>query len=278
MTTAELQQQLLATGEYHTPPDRLPPRRKNGICTSIRFNSSLLYAMLQCSRSAKRGTFTNEAWAHWGGYIQWVVEKFGTELSYEGFENRNAHKGPVVYVANHMSLFETFVLPATLLAYDELVIVLKESLLRTPIMGVAFRTKKTIPLGRENPREDLRKVMDDGTRYLREGHSVILFPQGRRSAVFDTAKFNSMGVKLALSAGVPVVPIALQCGFLGVGKYTKDFGPVDTAKNVRFACGPVLTPTKETSKSVHEACIAFIADTLERWGDVPVKRRPGGSA
>ncbi len=277
MTTAELQKQILATGQYRTPPGALPPRRKNGFWTSFTFSCSLFYAMVQCSRYARKGTFTNEMWAQWGGYIQWCVERYGTELSYEGFENRNAYKGPVVYVANHMSLFETFVLPATLLAYDELAIVLKESLLRLPVMGVAFKTKKTIALGRENPREDLRKVIDEGTGYLRGGRSVILFPQGRRCSVFDPAKFNSMGVKLAINAGVPVVPIALQCGFLGVGKYTKDFGPVDTAKPVRFACGPVLVPTKETSKSVHETCTAFIADTLERWGDVPVKRS-GGTA
>ena len=79
-------------------------------------------------------------------------------------------------------------------------------------------------------------------------------------------------MKLAQNAGVPVVPVAGQTTFLGVGKYTKDFGPVDTSVPVRFTCGPVLPVTRATAKAVQAQCIDFIASKLEEWGKLEVRR------
>jgi len=97
----------------------------------------------------------------------------------------------------------------------------------------------------------------------------LIFPQGTRRAVFNPRQFNSIGVKLAERAGVPVVPIALRCDLIGVGKYTKDLGPVNLANPVRFACGPMLD-VSENAKEAQRRCTDFILGKMKAWG-MPVK-------
>jgi hypothetical protein len=49
-------------------------------------------------------------------------------------------------------------------------------------------------------------MMDGGLARLKQGISIVVFPQTTRMVDFDASQFNSIGVKLAKKAGVPVVP------------------------------------------------------------------------
>ncbi len=272
-STVDFLKQIRETGYYKTATKDLGKPRKNGFWTSLIYNiKGTFVAMNEASKSAKAGTFTDQSWADCASHLMWETERFGTEVICEGFAERAAYKGPVIYVCNHMSLYETFAFPAIALAFTPMAIVLKESLLHVPILGNTFKCKPTIPLGRKNPREDLKLVMELGQKNIDEGNSILLYPQGHRIPYFKTSDFNSMGVKLALKTGAPVVPIANQTKFLGVGKYTHDFGPVDVDCPVRIACGPVLKVTRENQKEVHQQCVDFIAGKLEDWGCVEVIR------
>lgn len=262
------------TGAYRTPPERLGRPRKNGTLTSLTFNvRALLGSMARGSWLAAQGKFDDERWAECGFHLFWETERMGTEVILEGFDKLKGI-GPAVIVSNHMSLYETFAFPPLLLGFfDDVAIVLKESLLKLPFLGRTFGTRKTIPVGRADPRQDLKTVLEHGEKFIREDKAaVILYPQGTRQPFFDCHHFNTLGVKLAQNAGVPVVPVAGQTTFLGVGKITKDFGPVDTSVPVRFACGPVLEVTRATAKAVQAQCVDFIASKLEEWGKVEVRR------
>ncbi len=270
----EFMDAFAATGEYRTPPEALGKPRKNGLLTSLSFNvRALLRSMLRGGHLARsKGGFTDDQWKECGLHLFWETERMGTEVILEGFDQLKG-VGPVVLVSNHMSLYETFAFPPLMLAYGQVAIVLKESLLRVPYVGNAFRQRNVIPVGREDPRADLKQVLSEGEKMIREkGASVILYPQGTRQPYFDCHKFNTLGVKLAQNAGVPIVPVAGQTTFLGVGKYTKDFGPVDTSVPVRFACGPVLSVTRTNAKEVQAQCVDFIASKLESWGKIEVRR------
>lgn len=262
------------TGSYRTPAEALGKPRKNGLLTSLSFNlrALLLGSMYHGARYAGKGIFNDDRWAECGFHLFWETERLGTEVILEGFD-RLRGVGPVVIVSNHMSLYETFAFPPLLLAYGKVAIVLKESLLRVPFLGRTFATRLNIPVGRTDPRADLKFVLEQGERFIRdEKASVILYPQGTRQPFFDVHKFNTLGVKLAVNAGVPIVPVAGQTAFLGIGRHTKDFGPVDTSIPVRFACGPVIHVTKATSKAAQTQCTEFIASKLEEWGKIPVIR------
>lgn len=266
-------EQIKTVGDYRTPPEALGKRRKNGLLTSLIYNIRALGgSMFWSGYWTRKNVFTDERWAECGLHLLWETERMGTEVILEGF-NQLDGVGPVVVVSNHMSLYETFAFPPLLLPFSKVAIVLKESLLKVPYVGPAIASRMVIPLGRSDPRADLKMVQELGKKFICEDKaSVVLYPQGTRKPYFDCRHFNTLGVKLAMNAGVPIVPVAGQTAFLGVGKYTKDFGPVDTSAPVRFACGPVLHVTRENMKEVQAQCIDFIASKLEEWGKVEVRR------
>jgi len=261
------------TGQYRTPPEALGKPRKNGLRTTMAFHwRALIYTIARSWRLVRKGLYTDDLWVQCGMHLFWETERLGTEVILEDFAKLRGI-GPVVFVSNHMSLYETFTFPPLMMAFGQVAIVLKKQLLDVPFAGTVFATRNTIPVGRADPRADLKAVLEGGEAMIREKKaSVVLYPQGTRQPYFDCRKFNTLGVKLALNADVPIVPVAGQTAFLGVGKYTKDFGPVDTTVPVRFACGPVLQVTKATSKEVQAQCIDFIASKLEEWGKIEVRR------
>ena len=65
-------------------------------------------------------------------------------------------------------------------------------------------------------------LMSKGVEHLKNGTSVIVFPQKTRAAEFNPEEFNSIGVKLAKRAGVPVQPLALDTSFWGRGKFISE--------------------------------------------------------
>ncbi|MBQ9694589.1 MAG: 1-acyl-sn-glycerol-3-phosphate acyltransferase [Kiritimatiellae bacterium] len=261
------------TGSYRTPVERLGKQRKNGFWTSLVYNiRGLGGSMARATWLSHRGLFTDERWQECGLHLLWETERMGTEVIIEGFEKLK-DVGPVVVVSNHMSLYETFACPPLVGAFGEVAIVLKESLMKVPLLGQTFSTRKMIPVGRKDPKADLKSVLEKGEWFLREDKtSVLLYPQGTRQPYFDCRKFNTLGVKLAQNAGVPIVPVVGQTAFLGVGRYTKDFGPVDTTIPVRFACGPVIPVTRANAKAAQAQCVDFIASKLEEWGKIEVRR------
>ncbi len=267
MTTCkEFQEALRTTGHYETAPTNRPshPARISTL-NSFRYAFTILHIVYQC---AIKNLFRRFGYAQWAEVCMASVafaEKLGGIVTFEGFEQRAAYQGPVVYVANHMSTLETMVFPTTLLSFGKLSIVLKASLDKMPLVGASTRTVGCIGISRKNAREDLKTVLEEGAKRLAGGSSVLLFPQGTRQAIFDSKHFNSLGSKLAERAGVPIVPLAVKTDFLQTGKWIKDFGPVDPNKPIRFACGPVLLPELGARK-MHEQSMAFIEGKIKEWG------------
>lgn len=218
--------------------------------------------------------------AYWGRRSYAVlrtVEACGGRVHVRGIDHIRSLPGPAVYVANHMSMIETLLLPVLMLKYRLVTMVIKQSLLRYPVFGTVMRACRPVAVSRRDPREDLRTVMQDGERVLRaEGRSIIIFPQATRSPLLVPAEFNSLGVKLARAAGVPVVPVALKTDFHGIGRRLRDFGPVDRSKPLYVEFGPPLA-VSGTGRDQHAACVAFIASRLREWGgEVEGEMREGG--
>jgi len=171
----------------------------------------------------------------------------------------------VVFVGNHMTTLETMILPSIIRPIKQLVYVIKEELSRYPLFGPIALARDPILVGRENPREDLKIVLEEGSKKLKAGKSIIIFPQRTRSAVLDPALFNSLGNKLAKRNNVPVIPIALITDAWGNGKHIKEVGKIDPNKPVHMAFGEPIYITGNGAEE-HQDIINFISNKFREWG------------
>jgi 1-acyl-sn-glycerol-3-phosphate acyltransferase len=212
-----------------------------------------------------RGKLTRERWLKASIKCLQAVESAGGRLNVSGLEGVARHKGPVVYIANHMSILETVILPSFILAFNDVTFIIKDELRNYPVIGGVMKALNLIAVYRKNPREDLKIVLNEGHLRLRQGCSVVVFPQATRSTVFDQKNFNTLGVKLARKAGVPVVPLALKTDFHGTGRWIKDIGPIDPERPLYFKFGNP-TPVVGNGYATHQLVVEFISQNLKFWG------------
>lgn len=275
-TLEEFQSAIRATGGYSTKEEcRAPRRAKPGALSTLRYTLGITRVFPSCALAEPLGRLSTERWAEFCFSSVTTAEALGMNVIVEGFENRQAVKGPVLYVANHMSMTETILLPPIILVFGPFSYVAKASLAHLPFLEKAADHMRMVPISRTSPREDLVNILRIGTERIKGGDSFLIFPQGTRCEVFSRKRYSSIGAKLAERAGVPVVPIVVdtRCqptrkrGLLA--KVFKDFGPVDTSLDLRVACGPAIPLGR--AKDMHEAAFDWMADKLESWG-LPTER------
>lgn len=234
------------------------------ILPSFVFYLKLLGILFQSCIIVLKSRFNKQAMHDNSFSVLNAFESVGGKVEISGIENLKSFDSPCVFVANHMSAFETLVLPAIILPFKDLTFVVKEELMRYPLFKYPMSAINPITVGRKNPREDLKSVMEGGIQRLNAGISVVIFPQTTRYTDFDPKRFNTIGVKLAKKAGVPVIPLALKTDAWGMGKYLKDFGRIDPSMTVFFAFGKPLWVTGSGSEE-HQEIIEFIRGKLLQW-------------
>ncbi len=144
-------------------------------------------------------------------------------------------KGPWVVVANHQSILDILMLSRL---PREMKWVAKEELFRIPWAGWMMRMSGDIPIRRGDP-ESGGEALATARTYLARGMSVMIFPEGTRSAKGTLLPFKSGAFRLALDAQVPVLPIAVHGTAHGMPKggpwvrpcraFARILAPVETA-------------------------------------------------
>ncbi|MFZ6006824.1 MAG: lysophospholipid acyltransferase family protein [Nitrospirota bacterium] len=253
---------IFKNGSYETSIDKVSLLAK--IAPSFIFYSKLLPIVFKASSNAKRLQYDNAEWSESSLDVLRALESVGVEIEITGVDYLKNLEGPCVFIGNHMSTLETFVLPAIIQPLKDVTFVVKKGLVEYPVFKYVMRSRKPITVGRTNPRDDLKAVMEGGVQRLKAGRSIIIFPQTTRTTIFDPKAFNTIGIKLAHRANVPVVPIALKTDAWGNGKYLKDFGKIDPSKKVYFAFGEPLW-IKDRGIEEHEKIIEFIIEKLRQW-------------
>jgi 1-acyl-sn-glycerol-3-phosphate acyltransferase len=222
-----------------------------------------VWEIIKARRLIAQGKYDRLAWGGTSYAIFKMVERCSGRFHICGLDNIRDLNQPVVFVSNHMSSLEGNIFGCLLPLHQEISYVVKESLLRYPVFGPVVDARKPIAVGRTKPREDLQKVLTEGVQRLKNGRSVVMFPQHTRTATFIPAEFNSLGVKLAVRAGVPVVPVAVKTDYLINGRYLRDFGPLDRSQPIYLAFGRPFPV--ENSKEAHHYVLEFIQNHLNRW-------------
>lgn len=231
---------------------------------SLFFYLPMVRIVYEASRLARQGRYDSTAWGNSSRAIIEALEAVGVNLQIEGVENFSTLDAPCVFVGNHMSTLETFVLPTLIVSHKPVTFVVKKSLIDYPIFRHVMVSRDPVVVERVNPREDFKAVMEEGAKRLQQGISIVVFPQTTRTTHFDPAQFNTIGVKLAKRAEVPVIPVALRTDAWGNGRWLKDFGPIDPGRTVRFAFGPPIA-VQGNGQEAQAAVVAFIEKKLGEW-------------
>jgi len=256
-------------GTYRTPPRRLSTFAR--WFPTLRHYGSFMPVVFRSARLAKRGEYDDEAWAASSHDVRNACEAAGMKISADGLDHVMALDGPCVFVGNHMSMLETVVLPGFIQPLRPMTFVVKDSLVRYPVFKHIMRSRDPIVVTRKDARADFKAMMKGGQRRLSENRSLVIFPQTTRTPNFDRRDFNSIGVKLALRGGVPLVPIAIRSDAWRLGKrFIKDLGRIVPGTPVHFAIGEPITVTGRGTEA-HEQVLTFIEEHLERWGLPPVR-------
>ncbi|MFS0776409.1 lysophospholipid acyltransferase family protein [Neobacillus sp. 3P2-tot-E-2] len=167
----------------------------------------------------------------------------GSEVSVEGLDL--IPEGPVVFIANHESDFDIPVLLGTI--DKPFGFVSKIEVKKVPILSSWLDAINCILIDRKN-REQALNSMQEGVKLLKEGHSLVIFPEGRRSMGGPVLPFKVGGIRLAQDAGVPIVPIAIK----GTADVFEKNGRLIKPAQIKVTIGDPINPKIHYHKDYKE--------------------------
>ena len=135
---------------------------------------------------------------------------------------------PYVFVSNHSSNADAF---AIVRLPWEMKLLFKRSLLRIPLLGWQLLIAGDVPIVRGN-KESARVAMEELKRWLARRVSVFFFPEGTRSPDGSLGPFREGAFRLAIEAGVDVVPLAISGAGQGLPKHSFIFQPTTATLTV----------------------------------------------
>lgn len=134
-----------------------------------------------------------------------ILKRTKSTFTLRGEEN--LPEGPVLFISNHEGNFDIPVLIAHI--PKPFGFISKVEVKKLPIIRDWMVEMNCVFLDRSNRRSAMN-VLDDAVKKLREGHSILIFPEGTRSKGAGVQSFKSGFAKVAQEADVPVVPIAIS--------------------------------------------------------------------
>ncbi len=141
---------------------------------------------------------------YWAGVkgVMFFVRVVGVRIRVRGLER--IPRGVCLFVANHTSSADA---PAVVGAIPRrIAILLKESLFKWPIAGQAFALAHFIRVNR-GARDSAIASVEKATEALKSGQSFLIYPEGTRSPDGRLQEFKKGAVVMAITAGVPIVPM-----------------------------------------------------------------------
>lgn len=144
-------------------------------------------------------------------WSRWIVAaaRVICGIRYRVVGAENIPRDPCIILSNHQSAWET-------LAFQKIfppqVWVVKRELLWVPFFGWGLAMLSPIAIDRSAGARALRQTLEQGRDRLRHGFSIVIFPEGTRSAPGARGTYHPGGAWLAVKAGTPVLPVVHDAG------------------------------------------------------------------
>ena len=136
----------------------------------------------------------------WARALLWCA---GTKIVVHG--TKVSDNDARVYMANHVSWFDILAVVDVLPHYG---FVAKREIEKVPLFGPAARAVGVIYIDRDN-RKAAFSAYEDASQRIRDGQSVIVYPEGTRGDDYTVRPFKKGPFVLAIQSGVPIVPVVI---------------------------------------------------------------------
>ena len=189
-----------------------------------------------------------------------LMTSIGIDLNVIGEENLTAER-PAVFLFNHRNQADPFI--AGRLVSDNFTSVGKKELENDPLMGTIGRMMDAAFIDRDDPKaavESLHKMEE----LARKGLSVLIAPEGTRLDTTEVGPFKKGPFRIAMAAGIPVVPIVIRNAEVIADRNSSTFNP----GKVDVAVFPPISTDDWTTDNLADRIAEvrqLYLDTLVNW-------------
>jgi 1-acyl-sn-glycerol-3-phosphate acyltransferase len=199
--------------------------------------------------------------------IWWLKETCHIDYQISGLEN--IPSGPAVIIVKHQSAWETLFLQQLL---PPLVWVVKRELLWVPFFGWALAILHPISIDRKAGSSAIKQILRQGQEHLRNGRSVLIFPEGTRTAPGLPTHYSTGGAMLAAHSAYPILPIAHNAG-----EFWPRRGFLKYPGTVQVVFGPLLDSGGRKPRDLNALVEHWIEGTIRRISEASHSQQAGSA-
>ncbi len=192
-----------------------------------------------------------------GFWYQGLLTLSGVKITVKGQENIPDSRS-CIFVANHASYYD---IPAAMIGIgtSRLRIVYKKELERIPVFGWAMKwTGMYIGINRGGGIE-AQQSLDAAINRIKNGDSVLLFPEGTRTNDGKLQPFKRGAFNIATKAGVPIVPVVINGSYTVMSRNTFKITPGTITLTIEQS----IIPPEESGKSSELEVMELVHQAIE---------------
>ena len=173
-----------------------------GLLTLVLGVPGILLALLLPGRTLKGRVFRRVSKI----YSRVALFALGVDVACRGLENIDSRK-PYVFMSNHASHADSPALAAVI--PHPLHWVFKKELSKIPVFGWVLLACGQIMVDRSDP-EKSKAALQEALSGLSGNNSVMIYPEGTRSRDGNLQPLKKGGFRMAVQAGLPIVPVRVS--------------------------------------------------------------------
>lgn len=182
-----------------------------------------------------------------------IMRRTGSEVTVEGLDF--LPEGPVLFVSNHEGNFDIPVILSNI--PKPFGFISKKEVKKLPVIPTYMEDMNCVFIDRTDRRSALKSIADTAQK-LKEGHSILIFPEGTRSKGAELGEFKAGFMRIATDAQVPIVPIAIK-GTADIME--KNNNTIKSAKVVLCVLEPI--PAEQFSAMPSKEAIKLVRGVIE---------------